>query len=65
MSFDPAQLLDDLSTAVVVVDADRRVRYVNSAAEALFGASARTVVDNAIDGVLSDAPLPGQFARAI
>lgn len=64
MGPEPAQLLDDLATAVVVIGADQRIRYVNSAAEALFGASARTLLAMPVEALLPDAPLPGHLARA-
>jgi two-component system nitrogen regulation sensor histidine kinase GlnL len=35
------QILDNLSTAVLLLDGELRLRYVNSAAEVLFAASAR------------------------
>jgi two-component system nitrogen regulation sensor histidine kinase GlnL len=46
------RLLENLTTAVLLVDADLRVRYVNPAAEALLAMSATRVLD---------APLPACF----
>lgn len=41
----PANILDSLSTAVLCLDRDLRVFYVNTAAEALFGQSAKQMMD--------------------
>ncbi len=38
------QILDHLSTAVMLLDGDLRLRYINSAGEVLFAASARHLV---------------------
>ncbi len=40
--------LDDLATAVVLLDAQRIIRYMNSAAENLFGMSAQQALDKPI-----------------
>jgi two-component system nitrogen regulation sensor histidine kinase GlnL len=46
--------MDALSTAVVVLDAERRVRYVNSAAENLFAVSARNIVGTTLSRMFGD-----------
>jgi two-component system nitrogen regulation sensor histidine kinase GlnL len=51
-------LLDNLQTAVLVVDGDRRVSYLNQAAEVLLGASARQLRGHALEFLLHDPALP-------
>lgn len=46
--------LDALATAVLLLDAERLVRYVNPAAENLFAFSAKNVVGHALDRVFPD-----------
>lgn len=46
--------LDALATAVLLLDAERVVRYVNPAAENLFAFSAKNVVGHALDRVFAD-----------
>lgn len=41
----PNNILDSLSTAVLCLDRDMRVSYVNTAAETLFGQSAKQMMD--------------------
>lgn len=55
--FSPRGVLDTLRTAVVVVDAARKVSYLNQAAEELLGASTRQLRGQALDYVLHDAAL--------
>ena len=44
----PKMLLDNLLTAVMLLDKHLIIRYVNPAAEQLLGVSARRVVDHAL-----------------
>jgi two-component system, NtrC family, nitrogen regulation sensor histidine kinase GlnL len=46
--------LEALATAVVLLDADRIVRYVNPAAENLFAFSAKNIVGQALDRVFQE-----------
>jgi two-component system nitrogen regulation sensor histidine kinase GlnL len=46
--------MDALSTAVVLVDYQRRVRYVNSAAENLFAVSAKNIVGTTLSRMFGD-----------
>lgn len=51
---DPAhRLLDNLNTAVLVLDADQRIRYLNPAGEVLFEVSARHVRGQEFAGLLA------------
>ncbi len=58
MAEPPPSLFDHLRTAIVVVDAAQRVRYLNSAAEALLEASAARVVGEPVSGVFEDMDEP-------
>ncbi len=48
-----ATLLDQLATAVLVLDGGLRMRYLNSATEMLFGASARRLVGTPLPGLVT------------
>ena len=48
----PGALLDNLLTAVILVDGDFVVQYVNPAAEQLLGISARRLLQNRFDLVV-------------
>lgn len=48
----PKMLLDNLLTAVMLLDKHLIIRYVNPAAEQLLGVSARRVVDHALEQVV-------------
>lgn len=48
-----ATLLDQLATAVLVLDGGLRMRYLNSATEMLFGASARRLVGTPLPGLVA------------
>lgn len=54
---DFSALLDSLSTGVLLFDAELRVIYMNSAAEALLSVSARKVLGMAVQGLLPEVPL--------
>lgn len=55
--FSPRSVLDTLRTAVLVVDAQRKVSYLNQAAEELLGASTRQLLGQPLDYLLHDAAL--------
>ena len=58
--------LDLLESAVVLLDADLRIEYVNSAAETLFGTSRRSVISELFGKAFAEAnELPAKMARAI
>ncbi len=46
-------LLDSLACSVIAIDDNMRIRYVNSAAEQLLGASARRVIDQRLTRMLT------------
>lgn len=48
-----AALLDQLASAVLVLDGALRIRYLNSATEMLFGASARRLMDTPLHALVS------------
>ena len=48
----PKLLLDNLLTAVILLDKQLVVRYVNPAAEQLMGVSARRLLDHALEQVV-------------
>ena len=48
----PGTLLDNLLTAVILVDSNLVVQYVNPAAEQLLGVSARRLLQNRFDHVV-------------
>jgi two-component system, NtrC family, nitrogen regulation sensor histidine kinase GlnL len=55
---DPMSILNSLSDAVIAVGADNSIRYVNNAAEQLFGLGAHSLVGNSLDVfITSDNPL--------
>jgi two-component system nitrogen regulation sensor histidine kinase GlnL len=62
MPFYRPQLPDYLSTAVVVLDAARAVRYLNASAEALFAVSARQLVGQPLSAAIAGSE---QFDPAI
>jgi two-component system nitrogen regulation sensor histidine kinase GlnL len=49
-----ADVIDMLLTAVVVVDPDLHIVYMNPAAESLFGTSASRAIDRGVDALLYD-----------
>ncbi|MCB1255667.1 MAG: PAS domain S-box protein [Microthrixaceae bacterium] len=49
-----ARLLIDLSDAVVICDADRRITFWNSAAERLFGWEANRVMGDSVDIIIPE-----------
>lgn len=53
-SLQRSDVIDMLLTAVLVVDADLVIQYMNPAAEALFGISAGRAQDQTIDGLVYD-----------
>ena len=55
--FPSRAVLDTLRTAILVIDAARKVSYLNQAAEELLGASARQLRGQPLDYVLHDAAL--------
>ena len=55
--FSPRGVLDTLRTAVLLVDADRTLIYLNQAAEELLGASTRQLLGHSLDYLLHDAAL--------
>ncbi len=55
---EPMSVLNSLSDAVIAVGADNDIRYVNYAAEQMFGIGAHSLVGNSLDGfITSDNPL--------
>lgn len=54
--------MDALSTAVILLDGEREIRYVNPAAENVFAISAKNVVGSQLERVFPDA---GALATAI
>lgn len=58
-------LLDYLTTAVVVADRDLTVRYLNAAAEDLLGASARAAIGQAVTTVITDPALGARLEHAL
>ncbi len=52
----PKLLLDNLLTAVILLDKHLIVRYVNPAAEQLMGLSARRLLDHVLFGRRIDIP---------
>lgn len=65
MAASAPQILDNLATAIMVVAPDRSVRYLNAAAEGLFGFSARAVTGRRTDDLFGDGPLAARLADAI
>lgn len=64
----PAALsgLDLLATAVVFLDAELKVQYVNPAAETLFAVSSKGILDHAFPALFADsAPLEGLLQQVI
>ena len=58
--------LDWLATAVVLLDRELRVRYINPAAETLFAVSRKTVQDQPFQGLFAEpGPLAGLLHQAI
>jgi two-component system nitrogen regulation sensor histidine kinase GlnL len=49
-----SDVIDMLLTAVVVLDPELKIRYMNPAAESLFGTSATRSIDHSIDQLLYD-----------
>ena len=49
-----SDVIDMLLTAVLVVDSDLRIQYMNPAAESLFGTSAARAIDHRIESLLYD-----------
>jgi two-component system nitrogen regulation sensor histidine kinase GlnL len=49
-----APSLDILATAVLMLDEEQRIRYINTAAENLFGVSSRQVIGHALGEVFHD-----------
>lgn len=58
-------ILDNLQTAVVVIDAELRVTYLNQAAEVLLGASARQLRGQPLELLLHDPALPAMVAETL
>ena len=54
VDFRAEELLDTLSTAIVVMDRRLRVRYLNSAAETLFGISSQRARGSAAADLLQE-----------
>jgi len=55
---DPLSILNSLSDAVIAVGDDNAIRYVNNAAEQLFGLGAHNLVGNSLDTfITADNPL--------
>jgi len=55
---DPMSILNAISDAVIAVGEDNTIRYVNHAAEQLFGVGAHSLVGNSLDGFITpDNPL--------
>jgi two-component system nitrogen regulation sensor histidine kinase GlnL len=58
--------LDWLATAVVLLDRELRVKYVNPAAETLFAVSRKSILDQPFPGLFADpGPLAGLLRQAI
>lgn len=58
--------LDLLATAVVLLDGELRVKYVNPAAETLFAIGRRSILDQPFPGLFSESsPLDGLLRQAI
>lgn len=55
---EPMSILNSLSDAVIAVGPDNCIRYVNYAAEQMFGVGAHSLVGNSLDGfITADNPL--------
>ena len=61
-SSQPAELLDYLTTAIIVVNAGKKIRYLNQAAEFITGVSASKAYDQNLDQILE---LSEQDQRAL
>ena len=48
--------LEHLATAVILLDANARIEYLNPSAEALFGLSSKNLIGQALQQVFSNAP---------
>ncbi len=58
--------LELLATAVVLLDSELRVKYVNPAAEALFAIGRRSILDQPFPGLFTESsPLDGLLRQAI
>ncbi|MDD3651654.1 nitrogen regulation protein NR(II) [Immundisolibacter sp.] len=58
-------VLDNLQTAVVVIDAELRVTYLNQAAEVLLGASARQLRGQPLESLLHVPGLPAMLTETL
>lgn len=63
--FSPPAVLDTLRTAILVVDASRKVSYLNQAAEELLGASTRQLRGQPLDHLLHGAALDAIVREAV
>lgn len=60
-----AYLTENLSTAVVLLDSDMKVCYLNNAAELLFGRSSSRAAEHGFATLFHNAELPDDFATNI
>ena len=65
MDMSEVRLVDNLSTAIVMLDSQRRVAYINGAAESLFGRSKERTLGQPFSSLFPDERLPDDVIHTL